>query len=351
MRQIAFLTLEDNDPLLWELLLDFCSQYTPLVEPLADKLSVYLDLSGCGDALSIIRAVASSMRAYSRQAQMRAGLAVSRLLARLAIQSSLHYCPAGSYQVFSDPGLLLVKVPAGCEKDFINPLPLKDLFFLSGRVSKTLFRLGFMNTGELACLSAGQLAQLNIENPRLLIQHINGIDHSPVAGLYPPSRIVYPLAAEEDLADRVRLETRLKEAAFRLEKLLEERHAACQRIILQIRSETETLVRERHLSSYCCRSDQLFNILLSLLPREYTGKDDWEMQIILQDITSLSFCQPDLFLSRVLFNKQEQEMRVKEIMQNLQTRFPGCLRQGLEINRRERALAFWDPWRKGRGPA
>ena len=75
------------------------------------------------------------------------------------------------------------------------------------------------------------------------------------------------------------------------------------------------------------------------------------MQIILQDIASLSFCQPDLFLSRVLFNKQEQEMRVKEIMQNLQTRFPGCLRQGLEINRRERALAFWDPWRKGRGPA
>ncbi len=346
MRQIVFLKLQENDPGLWKLLLERCSHHTPLVEP-AENFSVYLDLSGCGNALHIVQNISSFMRSHSRQVRLRAGLAASRLLAGLAIQSSLQCCPTESYQLVSAPGLLAVKVLPGCEKNFIAPLPLADLPSLSVKAIKSLSRLGFTNIGELDCLSVAQLARLKIQEPRLFMQYISGLDNSPVTGLYPPSRITYPLNLQGCVNERLRVEKILRIAACRLEGLLEERHAGCRYIILQMLSGEAPPKKERKLSSHCFRAEQLLNIFISLFPWEYLEDDCSALQIILQDISSLSFCQPDLFVSRVFLNEQEQEDRVEELLLNLRNRFPGHLRQGLELDRREKALALWDPWRKG----
>ncbi len=194
-------------------------------------------------------------------------------------------------------------------------------------------------------LSPEKLGQLTGENPYLLVQKLNGIDPSPVTGLYPPDRLTYPIDLEEGPADLIRIEKMLKDAVRELERLLEERHAGCRYIKLEIRLMEHSVLKERELSGLCWRSSHLFNILQGLIEKEYLSPNVTGLLITLQGFATLTYEQPDLFIQRVFYEKKQRESRVEEALRNLQNRFPGSLRRGMEIGRREQILALWDPWR------
>lgn len=345
MRRIVFLHWPDKESR--EKCLELCSHCTPLVEPREDD-AVYLDLSGCRDALASLRIIAGSAF-RSLPVRPRAGLAASRLLAHIAADCpDLPHCSAASYQVFSYPEVLVVEVPAGQESTFIGSLPLnylnKDM--ISPRSIKKLSRLGFSTIGELRSLSPGQLGQLTGRNPDLLIQQINGIDPSPVAGSYPPSHLTYPVDLEEGPRDLIRIEKMLEDAALNLEKLLAERHAGCRCVKLEIQSASKASIVSRQVGSPCHRAGQLLNILLALLSEKHWPRDLSGFLISLHDLGPLHFCQPDLFFDRFRLNRQGKKDRVEDLVKNLQKRFPGSLQCGLEIDRREQVLTLWDPWRR-----
>jgi len=98
------------------------SQYTPLVEPCANE-AVYLDLSGCGDTFAILQRIGYFVL-HNQQGSLRTGLTTSRLLARIAAGQGLASCSTSTYQVTSYPGIRIIEVLSGHEKEFISVMPL-----------------------------------------------------------------------------------------------------------------------------------------------------------------------------------------------------------------------------------
>ncbi|HWP95846.1 MAG TPA: hypothetical protein VN426_03280 [Syntrophomonadaceae bacterium] len=344
MRRILFLHGPELDKPAGEKVLELCSCYTPLVEPVESN-SVYLDLSGCGEFAKIIQAI-SHLVCHTLHVRLQAGLATSRLLARLAVEcQAIHRHPSSFYRVFSRPEIILVEVFPGREGDFISPLPLDSFYPLSHRAVRQFSRLGFNTVGELALLSPAKLAQFSGQQAPMLHRQLNGLDASPVTGLYPPSRIVYPLEMEEAHPNYIQIEQVFRDAASGLAVLLEQKHTGCQRISLEMRAEKAITLKERRLSSPCQESRQLTSILLSLVNSPTLSSPLLGFVITLDELAPMRLDQPDLFTYRLLYKNQERERRLEGLLQNLQTQFPDSLRQGLPIERREQLLALWDPWR------
>ncbi|MEQ8174338.1 MAG: hypothetical protein ABRQ26_04635 [Syntrophomonadaceae bacterium] len=348
MRRIVFFAIEKFEESAREHFLALCSNYTPLVEPCGDE-GAYLDLGGCGDARAIILAIGAGFY-HTAGACLQAGLASSRLLSRMAAARSPDALAAlpGSFKLFSGPGITLIEVLPGRESKFMAPFPLNTFPLLSPGALKKLLGLGFSCIGDLGAISPVYLGQLSGHNPDRLAQSLAGIDPTPVRGLYPPGRISYKLISGEDgRLNFSRLDEILRIASGELEGLLESRHCGCRHIKLEIESKQGAIIRERKLGSPCSRSGQLKSILSRLWPEVLPDSDLSQVFIYLQDLTPVPLCQPDLFLNRTFFAEREREHLLNDLLENLQGRFPGALRQGLELNRREQVLALWDPWRNG----
>lgn len=346
MRRIAYLKW-DRNPNGWDKCLDLCSNYTPLVEPLSNE-AIYLDLGGCGDTLAILRDIGRITHDVSHGC-LQAGVATSRLISRIATEHQyLPRCPRASYQIHSYPGIQTIEVLPGKEKEFISPLPLDSVDSLPPKLIKKLFRMGFSTVSDLCALSPSKLLQFTGENPYLLTQQLNGLDLLPVTGLYPPSRLTYPIELEEDAKDLVRIKKMIGDAVIVMEGLLEERYSGCNQVKIEIRSNQKTILKERQLSSPCYRAGQLLNIISGLLCKEVLNEGLSSLLITLQDFTVLTFSQPDLFANRVFLDNREKEDRLETLIQNLKDRFPDSLslQRGITTSRREQILALIDPWRK-----
>lgn len=334
----------DQDLADCEKLLDECSQYTPLIEPLENE-AVYLDLSGCSDTYFILGEI-GDISYHAFQGRLQAGLGTSRLMARIAAEhQNLCSCPKACYQIFSRPGIQVIEVLPGYEKEFISLLPLSSLNLFSPKQLKKLSRMGFSTIGELSSLSYSKLSQIAGENPYLLAQMLNGMDTSPVTGLYPPSRLTYPIEVEGD-ADLTPIRNMVGDAVLALERLLEERHVGCCHLKIEVKGGQKSVVKERQLSSPCYRAGQLFNIISGLLAKESLIEDLSGIIITLQDFSALSFSQPDLFSQRVYFDDTERKDIIEMLLQNLQDRYPDSLQRGMGSSRREQVLTLWDPWRR-----
>lgn len=348
MRRIVFFNIKKLEAADREHFLDLCSNYTPLVEPCGDD-GVYLDLGGCGDACSIILTIGDGF-SHAAGACLQAGLASSRLLAGIAaaLSPDALAAPPDSFKLFSRPGIRLIDVLPGRESHFMLPLPLNLFPLLSPGALKKLLGLGFSCIGDLASISPVYLGQLCGHNPDLLVQNLTGIDPTPVRGLHPPGRISYKLISGEDgRLNLSRLDEILRSAAEELDGLLESKHCGCRHIKLEITSKQGAITQERKLSSPCSRSGQLKTILSRLWPEVLPDDELSQVFICLQDLAPVPLCQPDLFLNRTFFAEAEREYLLDDLLEILQNRFPGTLRQGLELNRREQVLALWDPWRNG----
>lgn len=349
MRRIVFFKIKKAQEAAREHFLALCSNHTPLVEPCADD-GVYLDLGGCGDARSIILAIGAEFY-HATGVCLQAGLASSRFLARMAAAQSTDSpaAPPDSFNLFSRPGIVLIDVLPGKEREFMGSLPLNIFPLLSPGAIKKLLGLGFSCVGDLDAISPVYLGQLSGQNPNLLAQHLAGIDPTPVRGLYPPCRISYKLGPGVDGSMNLpRLDDILRSASEELERLLESRHCGCRHIKLEIGSNQGTLTRERKLGNPCSQAGQLKSILTRLWPEVLPDDDLSQVFIYLQDLSAVPLCQPDLFLNRNFFAQAQRDYLVEDMLENLQGRFPGTLCQGLKPGRREQVLALWDPWRNGR---
>lgn len=350
MHRIVFFKIERAEDAAREHFLNLCSNHTPLVEPHGYD-GAFLDLGGCGNAPSIILAIGRELY-HTAGACLQAGLASSRLLAGMAAARSpaLLASPNGSFQFFSRPGIVLVEVLPGKESEFMAPLPLEVFPLLSAGALKRLSGLGFSSIGDLDAISPVYLGQLSGQNPDLLAQNLAGIDPTPVRGLYPPFRISYKLGPGEDGSLYLtRLDEILQSTSEELERLMELRHCGCRHIKLEMGFRQGALVRERKLGTPCSRAGQLKSIISRLWLKALPPGDLSQVFIYLQDLTPLPLYQPDLFLNRTFFAETQRGYLVEDLLEKLQDRFPGALRQGLELERSEQVLALWDPWRSVNG--
>jgi nucleotidyltransferase/DNA polymerase involved in DNA repair len=342
MRKIVYLGLE-TDSIDAEIL-ETCSGHSSLLEPI-DERELLLDLSPFNRVGDILRGLAE---AVAQQIKGRAaiGLASSPLLAMLAVQrSSRAAVPKSAYRCFQLQQIEVIQVLPGKEALFISTLPLEEFPPLSAREAKLLRRLGYLQVGELAVLGQARLQRILKRDAWALWQNSCGRDYRPVKGLYPPERLGYSLALAEGCLDRIRLLQSLAGIAQELSDLLGQRHAACKLVQLQLElGEGQILNLERQLSQACQDRSRLNLILRGLLP-EVIEQPVTGFRVGLAGLQTVEMRTQDLFTLRYTHQEEAKQQHRTAVMEQLLQRFPDSIGLGMEIERREKILRFWDPWR------
>ncbi len=343
MRKIIFLQGEGKE--LPETVFQECSRYTPLVEPQEDG-SVFCDLSGCGPAGRIIKAAVHT--AYRNTGQpVKAAAASSRLLAETALKSGT-LPPAGKksavYRFLTMTEGTVIEVLPGQEQAFLSSLPLKEFPGLTPSEIKKLTRTGFSKVGELADLSRGQLLSLLGDRAYVLYERCRGIDKRPVLGLYPPSVIIYPLIFESEEFNLCSALGQMNEAGQVLQDHLQKRYSGCTYIALELKTGSMTLRQERRFQDQIYRAERISSALAELAARFEFNEAPEEGRILLSEITPLIWKEQDLF-SLLPCERQGTESIAERVLEGLEKRFPGRIHRGIELDRREQILAYFDPWR------
>lgn len=342
MRKIVYLHLEKEE--ISQVILEECSRHSTLVEPRGEQ-GVLLDLS----TFKRVGEIVKELVVFIYQQNMgpaRLGIASNPLVAFCAACSSM-LAQVGSknnYRLQSYKNILIIRILPGQEASFLASLPLYEFPALSARERQKLMRLGYSRIREMAGLSPERLGQILKRDALLLWQNIRGIDYSSVRGIYPPDR----LACSSLLffcKDRQSLEQALQQISVSLEKELSQRHKACRKLILEIRGEKESMVRERLLGYACHEASQLTRILAELLPEAELPLPVEELRVYADRLEKVKVEMPDLFTWRQHCQEEQQRRRLQETIHNLLQRFPRSIQQGAEVERREQILALWDPWR------
>ena len=158
--------------------LDILSYYSPLLEPQGlDR--AYMDVTGCYALFESPRAIAREVRQKVMR-EVKVPISIGIAESKLAASAAASIVKAGEY----------LEVKPGAEKDVLAPLSVSFLPGVGEKIEKRLLALGILTIGELAAIPERMLArQLGVAGSRLHKLAL-GIDHSPVAALYPPEIII-----------------------------------------------------------------------------------------------------------------------------------------------------------------
>jgi|GEM_PF-624601 len=161
-----------------EAVMDILSEYSPLLEPHSlDK--AYMDVTGCTKLFGPPKTIALEVQ---RRVLDEVGVPVSVGIAqnKLAACAASSACKPGGYMA----------VRPGTEAEFLSQLPVGILDGVGPKIEKRLEGLGVRTVGDLAAIPERLLIrQFGVLGSRLRTQSM-GIDHSPVAALYPPRVII-----------------------------------------------------------------------------------------------------------------------------------------------------------------
>lgn len=337
MRRIIYLKPAAGE--VAEEVLDQCSLYTPLVEPFEDSL--FCDLSGCGSILDIIRAIVKRNYQVTGQ-RARISVASSRVVAENALQRS-RLPTEKLYRGIKRREAQFIEVLPGREEEFMASIPLEEFTAITVQESKKLKRAGFSKVGELKTVPVNRLVSLLGEKGMRLIRQCQGVDDRPVLGLYPPLQISYPLVFSEGRFNRVFINIQITEACQILHGLLEKRNCGCQIVGLEIKAD-DMMKNESRLKIQCFRAEFLAAVIAGMLDKmKFSGIPEGG-RIILSEISPLDWEEQDLF-SFFPCERNDSSLRIEKVMEKLEDRFPGKLLLGSEEARREKILAYFDPWR------
>lgn len=341
MRKIICLYIEKKK--INQAILEECSRHSGLVEPQGEK--VLLDLSIFRQAGEIVRQLADFLQKENAR-PARLGLGANPLVACCAAcRRDLPMATAGkkSYRQLLLGGIPVVQVIPGREKNFVASLALTEFPPLSVRDRKRLVRLGYSRVGEVAGMSSQRLGQILRCDALPLWQNCQGIDYSPVRGLYPPERLAcsLPLCCE----NRYGLEMALKQISLELEAQMARRHMACRHLFLEVLGEKDSIRRERLLGYACYEASHLTRLLSELLLENGLPFPVEELRVYLDRLEGLEVGMPDLFTWSQHYQEEEHRRQLQEAIRHLLQRFPQGIQLGPKVGRREQVLALWDPWR------
>jgi DNA polymerase-4 len=147
-------------------ILAICEEHTPVVE-MAALDDLYLDLTqpASPDADRVADRLREAIRDEVRLS-VSIGIAGNKLVSRVATRQA-------------KPGKL-VRVPAGVERDYLAPWPVRVLPGAGGKIGTRLERLNVERVGEVAVMPVPVLRGLFGGQGRLLREQAHGIDYRPV---------------------------------------------------------------------------------------------------------------------------------------------------------------------------
>lgn len=237
------------------------------------------------------------------------------------------------------------RVPPGQEAAFLAPMPVAALQEeVAPAARRQLQRLGLMTLGDVAAAPRQVVARAVGDLAPLLQAWCRGDDRRPLVPGFPPPGVTAVLAAPPELADDLRAgwwSAQLPRLAQEVAARLAAAGRAGRLAVLQ----GERARASRHLPAAVAGADVLTRAALDLYRRLL--RDEPAPARLALTVTALEPAVRQLSLADPV-----QEDR-PVLLDELARRYPGRIFWGRErpVSRRERQLAYWDPWRGAPGGA
>jgi DNA polymerase-4 len=196
---------------------------TPLVEPLSLD-EAFLDITEQVEALGGVDAAARHIKAAVRRVtalNVSIGGGANKTIAKIASDAGK---PDG-----------LVIVPAGEERVFLAPMPVRRLWGVGPKAEQVLGSIGVHTIGDLAEADAGQLTRVLGSRGPALGDMARGVDDRAVEPVHERKSIGAETTFAHDLTDGEELRAELARIVEEVAHRMRERHLAAMTVTLKLR--------------------------------------------------------------------------------------------------------------------
>jgi len=325
--------------------------------------SVFVDLEGGGEPVSVIKRVTAKSQGFS----VVAALAASKFMARAGVLAALaagtYYDrpmfappPSPSIQRWAappsgGPALELVDLFADGSRggrDLLEVLPVGFIWPVANEIRERLFRLGIRNCADLARVSRPELFRLFGSEGYRLADLATGVDREPVQVSYSKDEIVRRVDFDCQIASRLSLKRSLSALGDDLGKCLAGEGLACRVLNLVVRFEGgKVFTRQRVFSHPQGDLQILSGAFTAMLEKARYDAPVLGIEISVAGLEHALGKQLS-FLPKA--SGQDQQSGILRTLSFLERRFPGeVVRLGPpSVSRREKMLALVDPvrWRE-----
>jgi DNA polymerase-4 len=236
-------------------------KYTPLVEPLSLD-EAFLDVTGSSKLFGTAENIAEQIRKQVFQEiglTISAGVASSKLVAKIASD------------INKPDGLTIV--PAGCETEFLAPLPIKNLWGVGKKTQEALTLLGVHTIGDIAGLSLELLEQKFGTHGKSLHFASLGLDNRDVETEHETKSVGHEFTFDADLAEMEAIRRELLELAVMVAKRLRRYQLQGRTITLKVKyHDFRQVTRSMTIKQHIADSKRIYEEVLQLLEKTDAGQ-------------------------------------------------------------------------------
>lgn len=234
---------------------------TPYVEPLSID-EAFLDVTILPDSISTI---AQDLRARINQEldlPCSLGGATSKLLAKTANTIGKSQQPKDK-----PPNTILI-VPVGEEKQFLAPLPIRQLWGVGPKTAQSLEKLGLRTIGDIARWSEDELSARFGKLGRDIWNRANAIDYRPVETSVESKSISKEITFTTDVSDEAKLKRTIRRLSDGVGRQTRKSSLYGSTVKIKLRwSDFTTLTRQMTLNNPTDRDDEIFTCAVELFDK------------------------------------------------------------------------------------
>jgi len=234
---------------------------TPFVEPLSID-EAFLDVTMLPDS---IEAIAKNLqRRINKELELPCSLggATSKLIAKTANTIGKSQQPKDK-----PPNTVLI-IPDGDEKQFLAPLPIRQLWGVGPKTAQNLEKLGLRTIGDIARWSEGELSARFGKLGRDIWQRANAIDFRSVETSVESKSISKEITFTKDESNEAQLKRTLRRLSDGVGRQTRQSELYGSTVRLKLRwSDFTTVTRQMTLTNPTDRDDEIFDCVVELFDK------------------------------------------------------------------------------------
>lgn len=250
------------------------------------------------------------------------GVATNKLVAKIANN-------IGKASASSDgPPMAIKVVPPGYEADFLDPLPVTELWGVGPKTAESLAALGIATIGDLASWLEKDLIRRFGKHGRALARRAKGIDDRPVESQHEVKSISREVTFASDIAEMMKLHRTLCRLSEDVGRRLRNAGLAGSTVKIKLRwSDFTTLTRQVTLDQPTSQDDVIRREAAGLFEAAWTrGRP---VRLIGVGVTNLGDPHRQLSLWET---REEKGRKLQQALDNVRDRFGSdAIRHAFEI--------------------
>lgn len=309
-----------------------------LLTPLVEQISIdeaFLDVTELAQSpAELARRLQASIRDdLGLPASL--GVASNKLVAKIA--NNVGKAGAGAARRdHGTPNAILV-VPPGEERDFLAPLPCRELWGVGPKTAERLYALGIETIGDIARFPPGELARLFGKHGEDLTRRAQGIDNRPIVTEREAKSVSSETTFARDIADGVELRATIRRLAQGVARRLQRSQQVGATVKLKLRwADFTTPTRQTTLSRPTDEAEVIAETALRLFDKLWAGQPVRLLGVGVSGLDERPY-QPTLWeMETDEFRQAEAQLQkqatLRALVRDLDERYgPGAVRRGDEL--------------------